>query len=195
MAITAEQDFSYAYSLSQFDFGIIYYENGAASQEYMFPAPANYPVIFTTNFQGMGLPADVYQNVTSYLEDLTNGDIDCAATLDGICKLPQSCSEYTSFENYVFKFSFTTSTSSNYMRVPLATFAKDVLLSGGVKQCNLEINYLNSLSTQSNQIILGGMFFQEFFAVFTNDVTTDPVDQSATIYANNNAMWNAYVGN
>lgn len=194
MMITAEQDFTYAYKLSNLDFGIIYYQDGAASSEYMFALPTEYPVIFTTNFMGMGLPADVYQNVTSYLEELTNGDIECSATQDGICKLPKSCQEYESFENYVFKMNFA-SGNGNYLRVPLATFAKDVLISGGAKQCNLEINYLNSLETQSNQIILGGMFYQEFFSVFVNDLLMDPVDQSATIYVNNNAMWGAYVGN
>jgi hypothetical protein len=31
------------------------------------------------------------------------------------------------------------------------------------------VSYLNSINGQSSNILLGGMFFENFFAVFTND--------------------------
>jgi hypothetical protein len=39
------------------------------------------------------------------------------------------------------------------------------------------------------------LFFTEFFGVFTNDYNTDPVTQTVELYAGNNALYNAYVGN
>lgn len=39
----------------------------------------------------------------------------------------------------------------------------------------LEIAYLDTFNSQSSQIIMGGMFFQEFFAVFENDLNMDPI--------------------
>jgi len=39
------------------------------------------------------------------------------------------------------------------------------------------------------------MFFQEFFVVFENDVSQQPVAQTATVYVNTNSVYNAYVGN
>ena len=59
----------------------------------------------------------------------------------------------------------------------------------------LEIAYLDTFNSQSSQIIMGGMFFQEFFAVFENDLNMDPIQQDATIYKNENALYNSYVGN
>jgi len=40
------------------------------------------------------------------------------------------------------------------------------------------------------------MFFQEFFAVFTNDLETSTraASQSVSLYVNENAIYNAYVG-
>lgn len=98
---------------------------------------------------------------------MTNSEIVCEATTDGICVMPSPCSDYTGFADYTFLFNFTDS-NGNYLRVPLATFATNVRSSGGVTQCNLEIAYLDSLQSQSGAIILGGMFFQEFFGVFNN---------------------------
>jgi len=150
MMIADNDDYSYSYELSSFGFGIVYQTNGVDSSEYFAPQPTEYPVIFTTNFVGLGLPADVYQNVTSYLEEMTSGDIDCSATLDGICMLPYECSHYTNFESYAFKFGFSSATNGTYMRVPLGAFAQDLSVGGGSKRCAIEISYLDSLQSQSN---------------------------------------------
>lgn len=165
--INAQMDFTYA--LDNFNFGIVYQNSdGDDESQYFFALDNNYPVEFTTNFKGLGLPADLYLQVVALLEEMTNSEIVCDATTDGICVMPSMCSDYDSFTDYTFLFNFTDSTNGNYMRVPLATFATNVKGSGGVTQCNVEITYLDSLSVQSSNIILGGMFFQEFFGVFNN---------------------------
>merc|ERR1712127_996673 len=166
---------NYTYALNNFAFGIVYQSNGVDSSEFFVQLETIYPVEFSINFKGMGLPADLYLQVSQLLADLTDGDISCDNALDGICTLPAACANYTDFTDYTFMFNFTDATGTNYMRVPLGAFASNVKSSGGDATCNIEITYLNNLAKQSSNIILGGMFFQEFFAVFENDYTYDPV--------------------
>lgn len=109
--------------------------------------------------------------------------------------MPSECSTYSSFSDYAFLFNFTSSNGEGYIRVPLATFASNVKQSGGNTVCSLAITYLNTLNSQSSDIILGGLFFTEFFGVFTNNYNTDPVTQSTLLYVGNNAVYNAYAGN
>ena len=125
MQISSEVDFTYSYTLQSLDIGIVYQTDGVDSSEYFQAVPSDRKVIFTTSFQGIGLPANVYENVSSYLEILFKGDIEWVPTQDGVCTLPNACSEYTSFEDYALRFNFT-NTTGNYMRVPLATFAQEV---------------------------------------------------------------------
>lgn len=192
--INAQSDFTYA--LDNFNFGIVYQENGVDSSQYFFALDSQYPVTFTTNFKGLGLPSDLYLQVVALLEEMTQTEIECDATTDGICVMPAPCADYESFVDYTFLFNFTDSTNGNYMRVPLATFATNVKGSGGVTQCHVEITYLDSLATQSNNVILGGMFFQEFFGVFNNVFDQyDQASQNAVLYVGQNALYNSYCGN
>lgn len=165
---------NYSYALSNISFGIVYQENGVDSSEYFFDlgVPTN-PVTFTTNFEGLGLPAALYSQVAELLVDISSNTVVCDSTLDGICVMPEECSAYTAFEDYTFKFKFVG--ADNYIRVPLGTFAQNVKGSGGVAVCNIDITYLDPLATQSNNIIFGGLFFQEFFGEFTNSYNVDPV--------------------
>jgi len=86
---------------------------------------------------------------------------------------------------YQFKLSFIGAT--NYIRIPLAVFAsKD-----GSDTCQLQVT---KLSDASSEIILGGMFFQEFFGAFTNSYK-GTTHQSASIYIGRNSLFNeTYVG-
>ena len=138
---------------------------------------------------GLGLPSDLYLQVVALLEQVTNTEIMCDMTTDGICVLHTKCEDYESFVDYTFLFDFSSSTG-NFIRVPLATFATTVN-----NKCNIELTYLDSLATQSNNIILGGMFFQEFFGVFNNvyDANGD-VQQNAQLYVGQNSIYNSYVG-
>lgn len=56
------------------------------------------------------------------------------------------------------------SNSSYYIRVPLATFA----ISTSDNKCELAVSELSSENMASSNVVLGGMFFQEFFGVFMN---------------------------
>ena len=127
---------------------------------------------------------------------MTKDEVECTNTVDGYCQLPGACATYTAYEEFTFRFNFTDEADGKYMRVPLAAFAQEILVSGGNKLCNLYVSYLDEDRPQSSNIILGGMFFQEFFGVFENDYTVryDP-EQTATLYVGRNALLNAYIGN
>ena len=185
---------NYSYALTAMDFGIVYQDGNGnpTSQYFQSIGTPMYPVTFTTSFMGLGLPGDVYAQVTNLLAIISNNLAVCEDSLDGICVMPDVCSSYTGFETYAFKFQF--AGSNIFLRVPLATFASNVRGSGGVNQCNIQVTYLDTVNTQSSNIILGGQFFQEFFGVFDNNYNTDPYTQAATIYVNEYALWSAYVG-
>lgn len=56
--------------------------------------------------------------------------------------------------------------SQSYLRIPLSTFAQDVTIAGGYKRCNIAITYVNEYPGAGSYIMLGGMFFHDFFTVF-----------------------------
>jgi hypothetical protein len=188
---------NFSYALSEFSFGVVYNDAGVDTSEYFYDMSTDYPVTFTTNFMGLGLPASLFQDVVSLLEFVTNGQIDCSNTLDGHCTHAGECSDLSAVTDYYFKFNFTDSNDhTQYIRVPIAAFTTVVKHSGGDATCNIWISYLDSLATQSSDIILGGMFFQEFFGVFTNDYNDmSDVTQSGQLYVGRNAAYSAYLGN
>jgi hypothetical protein len=62
------------------------------------------------------------------------------------------------------------------MRIPLLTFAVD---STDGTTCNLMIQILDDLSNKNvgtDKVIFGGMFFQEFYAQFTNHYSVVDID-------------------
>lgn len=193
---TAASLLDYTYAVQNLSFGIVYQTDGVDSSEFFVDilGNQNYNARFATNFKGLGLPANIYEQFVGLFEYLTKGDVNCVNSQDGYCTLPGPCANYTAYVDYAFMLNFTDS-DGTYMRVPLGAFAEQVLIGGGNSICNIHVNYLNPYQSQSGDIILGGMFFQEFFAVFENDYADrlDPM-QSATIYVGRNALGNAYVG-
>lgn len=163
--MSAQSD--YTFGLLNFAYGIVYTENGASSSEFFYDLGTTYPVTFNTNFKGLGLPSSIYANFVTLITYVTENAVSCSNTVDGICTLPGPCSNYTELSDYYFRFNFTTEYSGNYMRVPLSTFAEKRLVSGD-ETCNINVNYLDTNAAESSSINLGGMFFQEFFGVFTN---------------------------
>lgn len=185
---------NYSYGLNSFGFGKVYQENGADSSEFFYELGNSHPVTFNTNFKGLGLPASIYSQFVTLLEYVTNGEVECQSTTDGYCTLPGPCSNYTGLTDFSFKLNFTNDVSGNYMRIPLEVFAYKVLVSGG-SFCNIEVQYLDTSATQSSDIILGGMYYQEFFGVFQNDYhSKDSPDQASRQYVGENAMFASYVG-
>jgi hypothetical protein len=87
--------------------------------------------------------------------------------------------------------SFTSSQNNWYLRIPLATFAQTV--SG---KCHVQITYLNTTKTQSNNVILGGQFFQEFYGLIQNDHSVNPPTQKMSVAINMfGSIYNPYIGN
>jgi len=164
--MVAQSDYTYA--LTNISFGIIYQENEKDSSQYFYEMENSYPVSFSTNFKGLGLPASLYSQFESLLTYTTGGNATCDNTVDGICVLPGSCKNHLAITEYFFNFTFTNELKGNYMRVPLAAFAESINELEN-EHCNINVNYLSTANTQSSNIILGGMFFQEFFGEFVND--------------------------
>jgi hypothetical protein len=187
----------YTYNISNFAFGIVYTDDtGADSSDFFYQLGASYPVQFSINFKGLGLPANLYAQFVTLFEYITAGDAECNNSVDGICTLPAPCQNYSALNDFYFKLNFTSDVEGNYMRVPLAAFSEGVKHSGGDKTCNVNINYLDTTSTQSSNIILGGMYFQEFFGVFINDYhDIHSVDQGTRQYVGQNSIYKAYIGN
>lgn len=187
---------NYTYGLSSLSFGQVYTdENGTANSSYFQDLPNSYPVEFTTNFKGLGLPSAIYNQFVTLFSFVTGYTVVCDATTDGICVLNNACESFPEIANYYFNFTFQNQIPDDlYMLVPLATFAETVGLSGSQK-CNLNVNYLNSASSASNHVILGGMFFQEFFGEFQNDYNNPASpDQAVRLYVGQNSIYNSYIG-
>jgi hypothetical protein len=121
--IAMNSDADYTYALTDLSFGVYYTsaDNNSVYQQYFYNLTTSNPVSFSVNFMGLGLPSNLYSTMVTLLEYITTDEITCSNTLDGICTLPKACSEYTAFEDYYFRFTFEGAT--DYMRVPLATFA------------------------------------------------------------------------
>lgn len=186
---------NYSYGVENFGFGKVYQENGVDSSEFFYELGNSHPVTFNTNFKGIGLPASIYSQFVTLLEYVTNGAVECASTTDGLCTLPGPCSNYTGLTDFSFKVNYTNNIGNNYMRIPLEVFAYKVLVSGG-SFCNIEVQYLDTDATQSQDIILGGMYYQEFFGVFQNDYHSKASpDQATRQYVGRNSIYPSYIGN
>jgi len=132
--------------------------------------------------------------MVTLLEYITVGEIECSNALDGTCILPDYCNKFTALEDYYFRFNMT-GADGMYMRVPLAAFATNQT-GGNVRECRVEVTYLDVLSSQSQGVLLGGMFFQEFFGVFVNNYTdVMDVTQSARFHVGQNSLYGSYIGN
>jgi len=182
MTITSNND--YTYDLESFQFGIIYTN---PDSQYMKSLYTDFAVQFSISFLGLGLPAELYSQVKTYLEDITDDRIVCQNTVNGYCTLPTACSTYT-LSDYYFVFNFTDS-DGNYMRVPLETFFDEQ--NDGT--CIVQITYMNYTD---DSIVLGTMFFQEFYIGFINNYA-NPFNlyQQAQIYVGSNTIYSPYIGN
>jgi hypothetical protein len=78
---------NYSYGLNNFSFGIVYQTDGIDTSEYFYELQNNYSAIFTTNFVGLGLPADVWESVIALIDTVSQGTAMCANTPDGVCYL------------------------------------------------------------------------------------------------------------
>lgn len=159
------------YSLAYLDFGIVYVNStGQDDSEYFFKLSEGYPTssfdgaTFDTTFQGIGLPYSYWNQVATLLQYVTPFSYSDSDTPDQGFTLPNTCASYDSLlGQYSFKvkfleFGMEPHTTFNYMRVPLMTFAVDA--------ANGECNLLVQSLSVGNNMILGGMFFTEFYGEF-----------------------------
>lgn len=116
------------------------------------------------NFRGLGLPTKSFNRFSNLLSVITNGESTCLSRKSGYCALANECSYYrsTGLWDYDFKVKFTSAGTEDYLRVPLASFAANYAEEGGV--CVIFVEYLDDSYNNSKFIIMGGMFFQSFYA-------------------------------
>jgi len=113
------------------------------------------------------------QNITDNAASEGSADNIQAIYLNGTCDQYES-----TLGAYSFKVNFE-SDMTNYVRVPLMTFATTYYNTGN---CELVLSPSNS-----DAIIFGGMFFVEFYGQFTNSYTsTSSSLQSASLYVSEN---------
>lgn len=111
----------------------------------------------------------------------------CSPGIGIICSLPAACSTYTSLWSYGFALQF--SGQTNYLTVPLGAFAVD---NGG--KCQLMIEYLDGdQNAQSDQIILGSLFLQQYVNYWQYDTVAMTTTLSIEV-STNGALTGTYIG-
>jgi hypothetical protein len=87
------------YALDFFGFGFTTYNLGSPQSGLFYPLSpgGGYSATLALDFQGLGLPENLYNNFVSALTQLTTGSdnsLTCQQFPGGICRLKQSCSAY-----------------------------------------------------------------------------------------------------
>jgi hypothetical protein len=148
--------------------------------------------VIAPNYQGIGLPAYLWYQVINQFYNVdpnVSNDLLCNPAVGALCALRQTCSTYTSnLWNYSFKVQF--DGQDNYINLPLSAFAVD---NNG--ECDLYIQYLDSeQNSQSDQIILGSMFLQQYINGWDYDLTAGTVTYYAEL-SSSCTLTGAYIGN
>ena len=126
--------------------------------------------LIALNFRGLGLPSYEWNQFTNLLyrvsETLANVLV-CDPTVDGYCYLPKPCSDpdFQILWNYYIKVKF--SSIDSYITTNLGSFAVDNTAEG---RCDLYVQRLDG-SVQSDKLVLGALWIQNFQAVFNNDLS------------------------
>lgn len=148
-------------------------------------------------FRGLGLPTQQYDTFVELLSVITHGEASCIRGKGGYCVLADTCDTYNSMGlwQYDFKIRFVTDQDTNYIRVPLSTFANNTL-PGAAGQfpgfCVIFVEYLMETNADSQQIIFGGMFFQSIYAQY-NLFGVSGVNVALSVNAN--ALSNTFITN
>jgi hypothetical protein len=194
-----EQLGSYLFSLDTFGFG----KTDTTAKTEFYEDLMNYdedPVVYggnmnstnlAMNFRGLGLPIEQFNKFSNLLSVITKGEATCLSRMSGYCALPRTCESYTAsgLWDFDFKIKFETTFDTNYLRVPLATFAANSDLESG--NCAIFVEYLDSFFQDSQAIILGSMFFQSVYARYSlQGISNVQVD----LFVNQNALASTYLG-
>jgi len=132
---TAASNTNVSYTLSSLGFGIVNYPTVAGllspvSQYMQLLYSSAVSAVFTPAFRGIGLPAAAWNTFSNLMEVLTKGQFDCATEMmDGVnygfCVAYAPCSAFSNVWKFAFQVNFLGGANSNYINVPLSTFAYD----------------------------------------------------------------------
>jgi len=106
-------------------------------------------VFFNPSFRGLGLPASAWNTFSNLMEVVTRGQFDCSTVMSngvtfGSCIAYTSCANFTNVWNYTFQIYFKGGSESNYINVPLSTFAFDYQdEESGLRTCQIYAEYLD----------------------------------------------------
>ena len=117
--------------------------------------PDDIHVFFNPSFRGLGLPHYAWSTFSNLMEVVTRGQFDCSTDMRngvtyGFCISYTSCASFTNVWNYTFQIYFNGGSDSNYINVPLSTFAFDYQdEESGLQFCQIYAEYLDPYQPQS----------------------------------------------
>ena len=145
------------------------------------------------NYRGIGLPTAHFEQFNNLLSIASKGQAVCGNFLGGYCLLPQTCDYYNDkgLWEYDFRIKFESNdeTNDNYFRIPLSNFASNFQFDGGL--CAIFVEFLDVENDDSQQILLGGLFFQAVYAQYN----LTGFSTSLKLWKNANALPGTYIGN
>lgn len=144
------------FDIKTFSFGAVYIQNNSAYFEDFNQTASS---VFTTNFQGLGLPTKLYSIYEQLLYTAGinyNVPITCGNATDGLCSFTGSCANSSAMLNdLTFSVTFTDTTSSsngNYVNIPLQAFAYQT-----GNTCVIDVTDLSG--AQSQNVVFGAQFY------------------------------------
>ena len=149
------------FSMSNLSFGLVTYPAGLKSPENqtmqnLLAGELETYVFFNPSFRGLGLPQLAWNTFSNLMEVVTRGQFDCSTDMSngvtyGFCISYTSCASFTNVWNYTFQIYFNGGSDSNYINVPLSTFAFDYQdEESGLQFCQIYAEYLDPYQPQSS---------------------------------------------
>lgn len=93
-------------------------------------------VFFNPAFRGLGLPHYAWSTFANLMEVVTKGQFDCSTDMQdgveyGFCISYTGCASFTNVWKYAFQVYFNGGDNTNYINIPLSTFAFDYIDDSG----------------------------------------------------------------
>lgn len=141
-----------------------------------------YNMEFSISFQGIGLPADLYNEFTSLLL-LYNNSYHCDGMQQNYCHIPAPVNATNKCEGTLayfrdFFLQVYVDYSNTYLRIPITS-----LIETFDNECYILVgqSMYNGTENDHSKIILGGKVFQQLQGIFTNTYTqVNTVEVTAT---------------
>lgn len=158
-------------------------------------------VFFNPAFRGLGLPHYAWSTFSNLMEVVTKGQFDCSTDMQdgveyGFCISYTGCASFTNVWKYAFQVYFNGGDNTNYINIPLSTFAFDYIDDSGAQYCQIYAEYLDPYQPQSSNVIMGAMFFQSFVGIFTVDPNGNTPVPNLQLYVQQNTyvLPGVYIG-